>query len=314
MLKLNSSGITHFLALALLVVGASTFGSYQLVAKRNVIDSAVKPNIELSAGARLDGTPVGEHTELQVQSKATIIVKATIQNLDQKKTERLSFKNNIPGGLTMVPGTLTVNGKAVKSSTRNVTLDPLEFRGFHDISYKAVVKASSPSCDKILTNTISVKSGRNVAATKSIKLTICGAVAEVKTKPVLDFKYGAQTALGVISEIVIKQGDQVNFTAEVTNVSNKEVKNALVSISGFQGKGMRPEPGTLSIDGKATSTELLSRVRLGTMAPNAKKTITFTAFQMGDAKFCDAKKLVTKANLVASGVPTQHKTTTLELC
>lgn len=320
MLKLNNHGIGHLLALALLVIGASTFGTYQLVAQRTLIGPKSKSALTVAQVANLEGQARNTTTALQVKSGDIVEFKTTLTNDTDKIILSPVVRTTLPRGLVAINGSLALDGNQTIQLLKSTKINSVVPSGTRTVSFKAMVVTSSKACGTKKLNLTTVISAQKVRAqTLKTALDVCpgGSLVEAP-KPELALKYGIQRD-GVadqlpIGEAVLGTGEVALYTVSVTNTGNAEAKNVVVKIDGIGNKDLSAVPGSLTIDGKQTTTEVLKRVRLSTIPAKATKTVNFKAKVMTKVQSCPGKNVATTARLTATALPTQSQETLVQIC
>lgn len=332
MKHLNNRGITHLAALAVLVVGFSTFGSYKLVANQTTVKAAA--NLSLTTGAQLDGSAPGTFPELTVKTNDVIVITSTVENFSATTSGNLAILNTVPAGLTPVAGSLTVNGKVTKALVSKTNLTALSARNSHQVSFKAKVTAKSTTCgDKILTNLVSLTENGRLSKAGSTKITVCPAaaaataapktisnrpVATPKPKPSLSLEFGVHNAntpaLGILPEIVTKVGETVEFQTVVKNTGPVEVVKPVVSFLNVSNSRFTVVQSSILVDGVNKVQYTRNAIRMENLPVGAQRTVTFKATIKPNVAACGTKAIKASAKLTASGVSTQMKPATIQVC
>jgi uncharacterized repeat protein (TIGR01451 family) len=324
MQKLNNRGIGHLLALAVIVLGFSTYGTFKLVATKSTLPP-VESALKVDSVMRKSGQSEYAKT-LQIKSGDSVEFKTTVRNQSNEILFNVNYKNVIPKGLLASNGSLSIDGTPVNSLLTKTNLNSIIPSGTKTVTFSALVVADSDACEKKkLTNVTTVTAKNAKAQQNKLVMNVCPGGSIVSQQPApkpkseLSLDYGiirtSDVKGGRTGEVITQPKETLQFMAVVKNTGQVEVKKSSVRFIGINPRGLNVVKGSITVDGKTSPYNSRNGINLGTLPVGATRTITVDAIT-GDASLrtCGTKKLTTKVQLLGAGLKSQSKNASVQIC
>jgi uncharacterized repeat protein (TIGR01451 family) len=277
------------------------------------------PKFEIDKKVKLPGTEEWRDT-VRTEAGSTVRYRIVVKNTGNTNLTRMTFRDNLPGRQTLVPGSVAVDGNArpgISDLSAGFNLGTLKPGERRVVTFRAKVADANrftPGECRDMTNRAFAKPNELPERKDDANVRVC----LPKEKP--DFTIDKRVKLpgtdGWHESVTANPGDTVRYQVVVKNTGNTDLKRIMVRdlLPGRQ----TFVAGSLAVNGEPRTnvTDLSQAFNIGTLKPGEQSVITFRAKVAEKDKFTpgECKDMTNRAFAKPDGLDEKRDNANVRVC